>query len=360
MNAPMNPTVKHGGLVRGVVLAAGVVVLIAGMRAAEPIIIPFIVSVFIAVIGAPPMLWLQRKGVPAVFAVMMVVGGLLLVAVGIGALVGTSLNDFSAAMPTYQERLREESAKVIGLLQGQGFEISQQAIFDVVDPGAAMRLVTSVLRGLGGVLTNAFLITITVIFILLEASSFPAKVHAALGNPQFYAAHFSTFTDNLKRYLVIKTMVSLVTGATVATWVWILGVDFPLLWGLVAFLLNYVPSLGSIIAALPPVTLAFIQFGVGRALLVAIGYVVTNIVLGQFVEPRFQGRGLGLSTLVVFLSLVFWGWVWGPVGMLLSVPLTMSLKLALSSNKETRWLAVLLGSEASVENGIPPKQEAEA
>jgi predicted PurR-regulated permease PerM len=143
--------------------------------------------------------------------------------------------------------------------------------------------------------------------------------------------------------VAIKPLVSLATGGFVALWVGLLGVDFPLLWGLVAFLMNYIPSLGSILAAVPAILLTIVQLGPGRALAVAIGYLVVNVVLGNFVEPHFMGRRLGMSTLVVFLSLVFWGWVWGPVGMLLSVPLTMVLKILLENTEDLRWVAVLLG-----------------
>jgi len=126
-------------------------------------------------------------------------------------------------------------------------------------------------------------------------------------------------------------------------WCWILGVDFPVLWGLLAFLFNFIPNIGSILAAVPPVLLALVQFGIGRTLAVAGGYVAVNMVVGNVIEPMVFGRKLGLSNLVVFLSLVFWGWIWGPVGMLLSVPLTMVVKLALEHSEQYHWVAVLLG-----------------
>jgi predicted PurR-regulated permease PerM len=117
------------------------------------------------------------------------------------------------------------------------------------------------------------------------------------------------------------------------------------LWGLLALLLNYIPNIGSILASVPAILLALIQLGVGKAVIVLVGYLVINIIIGNVLEPKIMGRGLGLSTLVVFLSLVFWGWVFGPVGMLLSVPLTMTVKIALDSNEDTRWISTLLGSE---------------
>ena len=146
--------------------------------------------------------------------------------------------------------------------------------------------------------------------------------------------------------MAIKTLISLVTGIFITIWLTIIGVDYPLLWGPLTFALNYVPNIGSIIAALPAVLLAIIQLGLMRALLAAAGYIVINLLMGSVVEPRFMGRGLGLSTLVVFLSLLFWGWILGPVGMLLSVPLTITAKIALDSRDDTRWIAVLLGPES--------------
>ncbi|MDX1440115.1 MAG: AI-2E family transporter, partial [Rubricoccaceae bacterium] len=153
------------------------------------------------------------------------------------------------------------------------------------------------------------------------------------------------FTEGMKQYLVIKTMVSLLTGTIVALWLTIVGVDFPLLWGLLAFLLNYIPNIGSILAAIPVVLLALVQLGLGSAVLVAVGFLVINMVIGNVIEPRWTGHGVGLSPLVVFFSLVFWGWVLGPIGLILSVPLTVTLKIALESSPETQWLAVLLGPE---------------
>ncbi len=196
-------------------------------------------------------------------------------------------------------------------------------------------------------LTNTFLIILTVVFILLEASDFPGKLRQAFGDPTEHMTGFGQFTETVNRYLKIKTIFSALTGICVWAWLAVLGVDYPILWGCLAFLLNYVPNIGSIIAAVPAILLALVQLGFGSAVLVAAGYIVVNVVFGSILEPRFMGSGLGLSTLVVFLSLVFWGWVLGPVGMILSVPLTVIVKIALETGKDTRWLAVMLGSGTS-------------
>jgi len=224
-----------------------------------------------------------------------------------------------------------------------------------------MAMVGRTLSGFGGVLSNAFLILLTVIFILLEASSFPRKLRETLSDPQSQLPYFQRFTETVNRYMAIKTTISLVTGGLIAGFLAVLGVDFPLLWGMVAFLLNYIPNIGSLIAAIPAVLMALVQLGLGPAVVTALGFVGVNIAMGTFIEPRFMGRGLGLSTLVVFLSLVFWGWVLGPVGMLLSVPLTMTVKIALEANPDTHWLAVLLGPESDLPpiHEPPPEEERE-
>jgi predicted PurR-regulated permease PerM len=262
----------------------------------------------------------------------------------IAAFVGTSLNDFLSALPVYQERLSEKSAAMLLRLRSLGLEVSDQGLIGYFDPANAFDIVAKALTRLSGLLTNIFMILLTVVFILFEASAFPRKLYSALNNPEESFDRFSKFRESVNRYLALKTLFSALTGIAIWIWLTVLGVDYSLLWGLVAFLLNYVPNIGSIIAAIPAVLLAMIQLGTSSALLTCLGYVLVNVVIGSVIEPKFMGRGLGLSSLVVFISLVFWGWVLGPVGMVLSVPLTMIVKIALESNEDTRWIAIVLAS----------------
>ena len=332
---------------RILVTMAALVVVVAGMSAAKAIIVPFLLAAFIAIIGAPPLFWLKRRGLSTWLSLLIVILAILLVGLLIAGLVGSSVKDFSRDLPVYEAKLKQQVSFGTGWLENLGVDISGLPLTDVFDPGAVMKLVAALLNGLGNVLANGFLILMTVIFMLLEASSFPAKLRAVLGSSESSLRHFDSFIKNVKHYMAIKTLVSLATAILVASWLAVIGVDYPLLWGLLAFALNYIPSIGSIIAAVPPVLLAVIQLGLSSAGLAAVGYVVINLLMGNVIEPRFMGRGLGLSTLVVFLSLLFWGWVLGPVGMLLSVPLTITAKMALDSRDETRWVAVLLGPEIS-------------
>jgi len=328
--------------------AGWVIILIAGMRAGHAILVPLLLSMFLAIICAGPMMWLEGKRVPSGLAVLIVMLGVLGVGTAVGAMIGTSVHDFSRALPRYEVRLQQELGTFFGWLQDIGISMSPPDLLAYVNPGAAMQLGANMLAGLSGIFANSFLIIMTVIFMLMESSTFQRKLHLIWRSDQQSMRSFGQFCYDVQHLLAIKTAVSIGTGLVVGIWVAVLGVDFPVLWGLLAFLLNYIPNLGSIIAGAPAVLLALIQFGVGRALLVAVGYVVVNIIFGNVVEPKLMGQRLGLSTLSVFLSLVFWGWVWGPVGMILSVPLTMVVKIGLESREDTRWIALLLASDAAV------------
>jgi predicted PurR-regulated permease PerM len=187
---------------------------------------------------------------------------------------------------------------------------------------------------------------------LLEVSSFPIKLRAILGDPKQVFPKFTKFVVDLRRYMVIKTIINLAAGILISVWMSILGVQFPVLWGFLAFLLHFIPNIGSIIAVIPAALLAFVQFGLGGALLVAAGNTIIGFVIGNVVEPRIMGRRLGLSTLVTFLSMIFWGSLLGLVGAILCIPLTMTLKFAFESNESARWISVALGSESL--SDVPP------
>lgn len=324
---------------------AAVVVVLGGLKLSGPVITPLLVSVFIAMIAAPPVFWLERKRVPPVLAVFSVVGLIVVLAALVGMVVAGSVDNFVAALPEYQARLKSEIGSLTPLAQTLGLPVNLQALQDIVDPGAAMGVVSNLFRGLGGLLANSFIILLLTIFILLEASSLPIKMRNALQFPEQALDRFAELASKMNTYVAIKTMVSVGTGISATVLCYAMGVDFPFVLGLLAFLLNYIPNIGSIIAAIPAVALALLELGGGPALGVAAGYFAINTVFGNVIEPRFQGRGVGLSTFVVFFSLIFWGWLLGSVGMLLSIPLTMSLKIALATNEQTRWLAVLLGPE---------------
>jgi len=325
------------------VVAALSVVVVAGMQAAASILNLFLLSVFIATLCAPPLFWLLRRGVPNTLAVVIIMLGLLVTALFLLVFMGRSVNALSQQLPTYQQRLADLINHTIIWLNSHGLEIDQTnlPLYDYFNPRFIMSMVTYILTILRVLFTNLFLILLTVLFILLEASGFHHKLQAAFPDPESQA-HFKTITANINRYMGFKTLFSMATGLLIWVQLALIGVDFAGTWGLLAFFLNFIPAIGSIIAAIPAIIWALVQLGFSSALLTLLAYLIVNIAIGNFIEPRLMGRKLGLSTLVVFLSMIFWGWVLGPIGMLLSVPLTMIAKIALASEESTQWLAILL------------------
>ena len=323
---------------------AAFVVVVAGMRASSDILIPFLLAIFLSVIANPLVLKLRSRGIPIAGAIVIVILGIIAIGIGVTSLLGTSLNDFSDNLPIYKEMINNTAANFLQFFEGLGLKISGAAVIERFDPGAAMSLTSSRLSGLGGVLSNGLLIILMVVFMLLEATIFKYKMRNIFGSKSDGASQVDSFSDTVNRYMLIKTGTSLATGIIATIWLMILGVDYPLLWGFLTFLFNYVPTVGSIIAAVPPALLALISpdGGLITALLSAAGYLVINISIGSILEPRILGNGLGLSTLVVFVSLLFWGWVFGPVGMVLSVPLTMTIKIALSNSESGKWLSTMM------------------
>ena len=336
--------VSTSGSEKVLISGAALVVLIAGMQAAAPLLVPFLMAAFIACICLPPMQWLLDRKVPSTAAVFIVISGLVSIGLLITAFAGAPVSDFSHNLPQYQARLEEQMSQFILWLLGHGITVPDTTVHDLFNLSAAMGMAGAFLSGIGNALANTFFIVLTVIFIMFEAVALPHK-WAYLGEHAPSTDALNRFMESVNKYLVIKTAVSIATGAVVTIWLTILGVDYPILWGIVAMLFNFVPNIGSIIAAVPALLLALVQLGPEAVLYTGVGYIVINLVMGNVVEPRFMGRGVGLSTLVVFVSLVFWGWVLGLVGMLLSVPLTMIVKIALESNADTRWIAVLLGPD---------------
>jgi predicted PurR-regulated permease PerM len=339
----LTPKIQLSGCLGALLGAAALIGVVYGLQAARSIVVPFLLATFLALVFTGPMLWLERKGMPAGLAVVVIVIAILALLGSVGALLGTSAQEFSANLPTYQQRLQQDLGSLVEALRERGVPISSEEVMGMVDPGAALGFAGSLLSGVSGAMGNSFLILFTLIFMLLEASYFSDKARLAFGGSTETMDALGRFHTSLNQYLGLKSVISLATGLVIWIFLAILGVDFALIFGLLAFLLNFIPNIGSIIAAVPAVLIAYLQLGVGNALIVAVGFVVVNVVMGSIIEPRVMGEGMGISALVVFVSLVFWGWVFGTVGMLLSVPLTMSVKIALESRDETRQFAILLG-----------------
>jgi len=342
---------NSSGLTRGLVSLAAFVIFVAGLRAANSIIVPFLLAMFLAVITSPLMLQLRRYGIRQSISVVIILLGVIASLWILIQVAGTSINQFARGTAEYQKRLMAISADWTLKLREWNLLDDDTSLNTFFNPAAAMSQVVNALTSfLRGMVTNTFLVVLTVMFLLFELAGLPNKLVLAFGPEHPSIPGWRRFTEALNRYLAIKSVISLLTGISAYILTGIVGLEYTLLWGILAFLLNYVPNIGSILAAIPPVLLALVQFPTASpAIWTLAGYVFINVIFGNLIEPRVMGKGLGLSTLVVWLSLVFWGWVFGPVGMLLSVPLTMVVKIAMESKQDTMWLAVLLGSDPGEE-----------
>ena len=338
--------VPGGRTVRFLVATASLVVVVAGLRAAAPVLIPVMLAIFLAFLGYPILQWLVKHRVRTSLAVLVTVLLECAALSVLGFLLINAINNFAKVAPGYVRKLVAKSRAGLESLQARGIELPEWLSLDV-DPGSLAELVGGLLRdtvfGVASFLSYMALVLIVLTCVLYEVVALPEKLQVAWSGSQNASRYLQRVIDDVQRYLGVKTVVSVATGVFVGLWVWLLDMPFPLLWAAVAFLLNYIPAIGSILAAIPAVLVSIVQQGPGHALMVGLGYVVVNLVLGNVIEPRLMGRRFGLSTLVVFLAMIFWGWVWGPVGMLLSIPLTMVLKIVLEQTVELRWIAVLLG-----------------
>lgn len=326
---------------------AAVVIIIGGLKTISHIITPFLLASFLAIICLPPLAWMQRKGIPSWISFL-----LLFFTVGFSffllfiAIKGTA-ESLVLKAPLYQDRL---AAQLHGLREFA----SQRGIPPEFIPHSIPLPTASTLTGLARNLAAAlgqftaytFFVLLVFMFLLLEERSIVSRIEAAFPNRKRVRVRSRHFFRSVNRYLAIKTTASIATGLFVGIGLIFIGVDFPILWAVLAGLLNFIPTIGSIIAAIPAVLIAFLGLGVTEGLLTLTLYVAVNTIIGSIIEPRFMGQTLGLSPVIVLVSLMLWGWVFGPVGMLLSILLTMILKLALDSSPQTRWLGVLLSDKA--------------
>jgi AI-2 transport protein TqsA len=322
--------------------AAAAVIVISGLKAAATILIPLLLAVFISIINIPFLRWMVQKKVPKGVAVAFIILILMLILFSVASFLGGTVNAFYKDIPVYERRFRSLILDNLAWAQQHGIVVTDAMVREYINPGQVMGAATSLLNSLRGLLTSTLLIMLIIMFILLEASGFPDKVKRAFGNGTAALEHFRGINRSIQRYLLIKTGSSIATGILVWLILFWLEVPYPSLWAVTAFLLNYIPTIGSIVAAIPALIMALIANDPMTAGIVTIWYIVVNTLIGSIIEPRLMGKSLGISPMVVFLSLIFWGWLWGPIGMILSVPLTMGFKIAMEANPSTVWLATLL------------------
>lgn len=385
---------QAGSGIRVLLSLASVFIVVAGLKAASALFIPIMLGLLLAMMSLPILNWLDRRGLPRALAVLMtilvdflILGGIVFIGSGV-------IGDFQEKTPKYVERLVEQAtefsenidkriARLEGYWQelsvvgdgdekkdevtespgptaveeaegngngGAEFEIAPVITFAELvrlyfDPDRILAVFSQIdlVTRFTSMASKAFFALIVMIFVLAESGRYAHKFQDVLKAKGPDLTRFQSISRDIQKYLAIKTGVSALTGVLAMITCYSFRIDFPLLWGLVAFLFNYVPAIGSIVAGIPPVLLALILHGFWPAMGVTACYLAINISIGNFLEPMLLGERFGISTVIVILSVLVWGFIWGPVGMLLAVPLTMFVKVMLDNSSDFRWISALMG-----------------
>lgn len=322
---------------------AALIVLVAGLRLAASLLEPLLLAFFLAIVSFPLVRVLVSWRVPRSLAVVLVLVLDIAAVVGLGLILADVLDQFQARLPAYQLRTKAMFDAAMTELNRRGAGLDAARLNALIEPASVMSFAGTLLQSVMNVIGQLFLVLLLAAFVMLEAAGFGDKLRTIVPDAEEEMARFERAAHEVQKYLGVKTLSNLVAALVVGGLSQLFGLDFPMLWAVVAFLLNFIPTLGSILASAPPIALALVMHGPGTAALYAALYTALNVLIGNVLEPRVMGRALGLSPLVVLLSMLFWGWLWGPVGALLSVPLTMSAKIALAHTTDLAWVAVLLG-----------------
>lgn len=331
------------------IISASLVITVAGLKSASNLVTIILVALFITSISLSPFLWLRKKKLPDWAALLIVILGFSIILYLFGFLLTSSLSGFNEKLPFYQDKLLNSWDKLYVFLIHNGLIDETFNIRNLIKSLNLVGTSKSFVSNIPHIVGDPFLVFFIFIFMMLEVKSFGLKMKRISGKP---TSDFEKIIKNIRIYFGIKTITSLATGLIIYIALLIIGVDFALLWGILAFLLNFIPSIGSIIAAVPAVILAFIQFGFIEGTVTIIVYLLTNSIIGSIIEPPLMGRNLGLSPLIVFISLLFWGYILGTVGMLIAAPLTMILKIIFDSRPQTKGIGIILGDEASIKDNL--------
>jgi predicted PurR-regulated permease PerM len=335
-----------------------VAVLIIALRLFAAHLGLILLGLVFAIILTPLYHWLQRKGVPSWLGMLIMVIGLVGGGLAFIWLIVVSLKQLAGSIETYQSLLAERLAPLQAWLASIGIDLSGLQMEDLFDVEQVIAWVAGSFVTLAGAGATAVFILAVIFFTLIEASDLGARLRASLGANHPVAIRTREFTALAVKYIGLRAYINVLVGAAVTVLMWVLGVDFALLWGVLTFFLGFIPYIGIFISTALPTVLAFIEFGLGRAIWVIIGVTVINVSTENLVAPKIVGKGLQLSPLVVFLAFFFWSWVFGAVGMFLSMPLTILVIFVLQSYEETRWLAELAGAPQSMPVAVEAQQPA--
>ena len=338
---------QHTPILSFLIGAGGLVLLVLGLRTASNIINPILLALIFAFAFQPLLGWFQKKGLPTWLSLLITILVVFAAVFAIVLFLFVSIDRLVVTLPTYEQSAGEQQLDITTWLADRGIDVAaiQEAVsFSDIFPIFG-NIAGAVIRTLAGTFMMLFILA----FMLFETMVLPRKEVLINANTHPFIRRFANFGGDIRKYVTVLTGINFLVGVADAVFLAILGVDFPILWGLLAWFLGYIPSVGFWLALIPPFLLAFAEFGPGTALLVLISYVLINGSVQNLIQPKLMGDSVDLSPLAITASLFIWTWIIGPMGALLAVPLTMAVqKLIFEPYDSSRWLAELMSA-------APPK-----
>ena len=344
---------RQPSFLRVVLILAATVVVLVGLRLGAPVLNPILFAVVLSLLVSPVYSWLLRRGLPTGLALVLMLVILIIFFLGLSFILGASIARFSERIGFYVSQLNGQVDSLDALLERLG--LSNVDLQDVLKPSALAGALSVVLSGISGFLSNLFLILMIMLFLLGEGPAMMDRLRASVSSDNPQVARLTAVGQSVVLQFGLRAIVNLVTGAGVTVMLFLFGVDFPLLWGILTFFLSFIPYIGLVLAVTPAVVLALAEFGVSRAVLVIAGVVVINILAENVLSPMMMGRGLSISPTIVFLSFVFWAWLLGGPGAFLALPITLFVAVMFDTFPETRWLAGLIGVNGSDSESSTPE-----
>ena len=343
---------ERPSILRPIVIVAGFIVILAAIKAAASILSLFFLAVFLAITFTPGFSWLRKKGAPSWLAILIMFGVIIGCALLLFGLAWFPISQFDDKLPGYQSNLSDQIAAVSNLLARFGIDLSSFEEQGFLDIGRVIRFFASVILAIGNTMFLLMVVVLTAIFMVVEAASYPERLRQGLGVSTTVIDQYRSFAERVNKYLLTRVKLNFALAVPVTIMLAVLGVDFPIFWGVVTFFTGFIPVVGFLLAVAPPAALGLVESGWVTAVIVVAGFVIFNGIVDNVLQPRLMGQDLKLSPVVVFLSLFVWSFLLGGVGMFLAMPLTVLTVIVFEQFQETRWLAVLMST-----NPLPPKPE---
>ena len=343
---------ERASILRPIVILAGIIIILAAIKAAAPILSMFFLAVFLAIAFTPGFSWLRNKGIPSWLAVLITFGVIIGCALLLFGLAWFPISQFNDKLPGYQSNLSVQISAASDLLARFGIDISSFEEQGFLDIGRVVGFLASVILTISNTMVLLMVVVLTAIFMVVEAASYPERLRQGLGVSTGVIDQYRAFAQRVNSYLLTRVILNLALAVPVTILLAVLGVDFPIFWGVVTFFTGFIPVIGFILAVAPPAALGLVESGWVTAVIVIAGFAIFNGIIDNVLQPRLMGQNLKLSPVVVFLSLFLWSFLLGGVGMFLAMPLTILTVIVFEQFQETRWIAVLMST-----NPIPAKPE---